>query len=159
MRAPGHFGFFDPFLRHDARGVSRAERKRHLQTAPRVVGRVFYALGLIEQWRSGIQRMTGTWREAGLANLRLEKIASRSRVTIYTRQVNRPALDDTDQTLVESLADGSGRPMSAIAAIIGLGSTATRTRLAGLVGSGLLREVCTGPQDPQRRYFSARPHH
>ncbi len=29
------------------------------------------------------------------------------------------------------------------------------TRLARLVGSGLLREVGTGPQDPKRRYFRA----
>ncbi len=30
---------------------------------------------------------------------------------------------------------------------------AARTRLARLVGSGLLRELGTGPQDPKRRYF------
>ena len=32
---------------------------------------------------------------------------------------------------------------------------ATRTRLARLVGRGLVREVGTGPQDPKRRYFRA----
>ena len=30
---------------------------------------------------------------------------------------------------------------------------ATRSRLARLVGRGLLREVGTGPQDLRRRYF------
>jgi predicted HTH transcriptional regulator len=33
----------------------------------RVIGRVFHALGLVEQWGSGIQRMTTACRDAGLA--------------------------------------------------------------------------------------------
>ncbi|MFL5516174.1 MAG: ATP-binding protein, partial [Gemmatimonadales bacterium] len=107
----------------------------------RVIGRVFHALGLIEQWGSGIQRMTAACRDAGLADPRLEEIATRFRVTIFTRQIGRPALDDTDQAIVDALSDGGGRLTSEIAALIGLTSRATRTRLARLVGSGLLREV------------------
>jgi len=125
----------------------------------RVIGRVFHALGLIEQWGSGIQRMTAACRDAGLADPRLEEIAIRFRVTIFTRQVGRPALDDTDQAIVDALSDGGGRLTSEIAALIGLTPRATRTRLARLVGSGLLREVGTGPQDPKRRYFIASLQH
>jgi ATP-dependent DNA helicase RecG len=73
------------------RGVSKLRN--------RVIGRVFHALGLIEQWGSGVQRRT--------------------------------------------------------AAAIGLSPHATRTRLARLVGRGLVREIGTGPQDPRRRYFLA----
>ena len=119
----------------------------------RVIGRVFHALGLIEQWGSGIQRMTAACRDAGLPDPRLEEIATRFRVTIFTTQVNRPALDDIDQTIVDGLSDGEGRLTSEIAAVIGLTSRATRTRLARLVGNGLVREVGSGPQDPKRRYF------
>jgi predicted HTH transcriptional regulator len=36
----------------------------------RVIGRVFQALGLIEQWGSGIQRMTAVCRDAAAADLR-----------------------------------------------------------------------------------------
>ncbi len=122
----------------------------------RVVGRVFNELGLIEQWGSGIQRMVAVCREAGLAPPRFEEIAMRFRVTIYSARVARPALDDTDQVIVDALSDGEGRSTSEIAALIGLTSRATRTRLARLVGSGLLREVGTGPKDPKRRYFAAR---
>jgi ATP-dependent DNA helicase RecG len=125
----------------------------------RVIGRVFHALGLIEQWGSGIQRMTAACRDAGLADPRLEEIATRFRVTILTRQVGHPSLDDTDQAIVDALSDGVGRSTSEIAAVIGLTPRATRTRLARLVGNGLLREVGTGPQDPKRRYFSASVHH
>jgi len=125
----------------------------------RVIGRVFHALGLIEQWGSGVQRMTAACREAGLADPRFEEIATRFRVTIFTSQVNGPTLDDTDQAIVDGLSDGEGKLTSEIALVIGLTSRATRTRLARLVGNGLVREVGSGPQDPKRRYFLARHHH
>jgi predicted HTH transcriptional regulator len=41
------------------RGISRLRN--------RVNGRTFHALGLIEQWGSGIQRVTAACRDAGLA--------------------------------------------------------------------------------------------
>ena len=55
--------------------------------------------------------------------------------------------------IVEALAGDRGLLTSQIARAIGLTPRATRTRLARLVGTGLLREVGTGPQDPKRRYF------
>ncbi len=127
------------------RGVSKLRN--------RVIGRVFHALGLIEQWGSGVQRMIAACREAGLAPPRFEEIATRFRVTIYTEPVSRPAVEKTDWTILETLSDGDGKLTSEIAAVIGLTPRATRTRLARLVESGLLREVGTGPQDPKRRYF------
>jgi ATP-dependent DNA helicase RecG len=119
----------------------------------RVIGRVFHELGLIEQWGSGVQRMTGACREAGLAPPRFEEVATRFRVTIATERIDRPSLDETDQTIVKALASGKGLLTSEIAKAIGRTTRATRTRLTRLVGSGLLREVGTGPQDPKRRYF------
>lgn len=121
----------------------------------RVIGRVFHALGLIEQWGSGVQRMIAACREMGLAPPRFEEIATRFRVTIFTERVGPPALDETDQAIVGALAGGKGLLTSEIARMIGLTPRATRTRLARLVGSGLVREVGTGPQDPKRRYFRA----
>jgi predicted HTH transcriptional regulator len=126
------------------RGVSKLRN--------RIIGRVFHALGLIEQWGSGIQRMTAACRDAGLAAPVFEELATRFRVTIATARAGRPVLDDTDQAILESLAGGQGHSTSEIAAAIGLTPRATRTRLARLVGRGLVREIGTGPQDPQRRY-------
>ena len=130
------------------RGVSKLRN--------RVIGRVFHTLGLIEQWGSGVQRMTSACRELGLAPPQLEEIAARFRVTISTQRVGRPGLNEKDQAIVEALADDKGLLTSEIAKAIGLTPRATRTRLARLVGSGLLREVGTGPQDPRRRYFRTR---
>ena len=55
-------------VRDRAHGISKLRN--------RVIGRVFHALGLIEQWGSGIQRMTAACREAGLAAPRFEEIAA-----------------------------------------------------------------------------------
>ena len=127
------------------RGVSKLRN--------RVIGRVFHEIGLVEQWGSGVPRMMAACRESGLAPPRFEEIAARFRVTIGTERIGHPALDPTDGAIVESLARGRGLLTSEIAQAIGLTPRATRTRLARLVGSGLLREVGTGPQDPKRRYF------
>jgi DNA-binding transcriptional ArsR family regulator len=89
----------------------------------------------------------------GLGPPRFEEIATRFRVTIFTERVGRPALDETDRAIVETLAGGKGLLTSEIAKAIGLTRRAARTRLARLVESGLLREVGTGPQDPRRRHY------
>jgi len=119
------------------------------------IGRVFHALGLIEQWGSGVQRMTAACREAGLTPPLFEELANRFRVTIATARVGRPVLDDIDQAILESLAGDKGYSTSKIAAAIRLTPRATRTRLARVVGRGLVREIGTGPQDPKRLYFLA----
>jgi ATP-dependent DNA helicase RecG len=129
------------------RGVSKLRN--------RVIGRVFHALGLIEQWGSGIQRMTAVCHEAGLAAPVFEELGMRFRVTITMARVGPSLLDETDRAILASLSGGKGHATSAIAKSIGLTPRATRTRLARLVGNGLLREIGTGPQDPKRRYFLA----
>jgi predicted HTH transcriptional regulator len=129
------------------RGVSKLRN--------RVIGRVFHALGLIEQWGSGVQRMTAACEAAGLPAPVFEEIATRFRVTIATTQVGPRVVDDTDQAILDALSGAKGLATSDIAAAIGLSPRASRTRLARLVGRGLVREIGTGPQDPRRRYFLA----
>lgn len=121
----------------------------------RVIGRVFHELGLIEQWGSGIQRMTAACRDAGLRPPTLEEIGTRFCVTVHTSPVALPALDDKDEAIVDVLQDGAGRLTSEIAEVIGLSTRATRTRLAKLVDRGVVREIGASRQDPKRRYFLA----
>jgi predicted HTH transcriptional regulator len=109
----------------------------------------------MEQWGSGIQRMTAACREAGLAAPLLEEIGTRFRVTLNTAPVVLPALDATDQAILDGLTSATGRSTADIAAAIARTPRATRTRLAKLVQRGFVREIGTGPQDPQRRYFRA----
>ena len=121
----------------------------------RVIGRVFHALGLIEQWGSGIGRMTDACRDAGLAPPILEEIGTHFRVTLFTERVAAPSVDEKDQAILEALAGDEGHLTSEIAEAIGLTTRATRTRLARLVERGLVRVIGTSPQDPKRRYFRA----
>ncbi|HXN49479.1 MAG TPA: ATP-binding protein, partial [Bryobacteraceae bacterium] len=81
----------------------------------RVIGRVFHELHLIEQWGSGIQRMTAACVEAGLAAPKLEEIGMHFRVTISSARVARPAADATDQRILDLLGDGSARSTAAVA--------------------------------------------
>jgi ATP-dependent DNA helicase RecG len=138
------FGLTVEDLRH---GISKLRN--------RVIGRVFHELGLIEQWGSGIQRMTTACREAGLAEPALEEIGTRFRVTIHTVRSGIPSVEKTDQAILDALAAGEGLSTREIAAAIELTSRATRTRLSRLAAHGLVREVGTSPQDPKRRYFRA----
>lgn len=121
----------------------------------RVVGRVFHELGLIEQWGSGIQRMSTACREAGLAAPDLEEIGLRFRVTLRTARVSEPTHDPIDRAILDLLADGNGRSTAEVAVRIARTRRATRTRLAALVDRGLVREIGSGPRDPKRRYFLA----
>ncbi len=98
--------------------------------------------------------MAAACRDAGLPEPVFEELGTRFRVTISTQRIARPTLDETDQAILDALA-GGGRLTSDIARVIHLTPRATRTRLARLVGRGLVREIGTGPQDPKRRYFKA----
>ena len=81
--------------------------------------------------------------------------APRATLLVSTERVGPPALDETNQAILARLAGSKGLLTSEIAKAIDLTPRATRTRLARLVGRGLVREVGTGPQDPKRRYFRA----
>ena len=127
------------------RGVSKLRN--------RVIGRVVHELGLVEQWGSGVQRMLAACQDSGLPAPRWEEVGFRVRVTLSTERAGPAALDELDARVLHLLADGRGRRTSEIAAAIGRSTRATRTRLAGLVAHGLVREVGKGPRDPGRRYI------
>ena len=129
------------------RGVSKLRN--------RVIGRVFHELGLIEQWGSGIQRMTAACEQAGLRVPVLEEIGTHFRVTLSAERTGPIRIDEADQAVLQLLEDRGGRSTAEIAKSISLSPRATRTRLADLVRRGLVIEVGSGPQDPRRQYFRA----
>lgn len=81
----------------------------------RVIGRVFHELRLIEQWGSGIQRMTAVYEEAGLAAPRLEKLGAHFRVTIGMGRVASPAADETDRKILALLSQRGAQSTAAVA--------------------------------------------
>jgi len=128
------------------RGVSKLRN--------RVIGRVFHDLGLIEQWGSGVQRMKGACREAGIPDPVFEEIGTGFRVTFWRQSTTKQEGDPLDQEILNFLARGSGASTSQIAAHIGRTPRATRERLNRLVGLGLVAVIGSGPQDPRRRFYS-----
>jgi len=110
---------------------------------------------VIEQWGSGIQRMTAACQEAGLEAPRLEEIGMHFRVTISSARVRQPHTDETDQRILALFSDGVARSTAAVAKHVGLSQRATLTRLKSMTSRGLLVEIGTGPHDPKRQYILA----
>ena len=119
----------------------------------RVLGRVFHLLRLIEQWGSGIERMTSACRDAGLEPPRLEEIGTHFRVTLHRARKHAPSVNEIEKLILDALADGQGLSTQEIAVKIKRSARATRTRLMTLVARGIVAEVGTSPQDPTRKYF------
>ena len=121
----------------------------------RVLGRVFHELGLIEQWGSGIQRMTASCHDRGLDAPVLEEIGTHFRVTLSAVPRRASTRDARDEAILAALAANLevGLSTSEIAKQIKLSPRAARTRLAALVERGLVAEIGSGPQDPHRRYY------
>ncbi|WP_051555274.1 ATP-binding protein [Legionella fairfieldensis] len=53
----------------------------------RIIGRIFHAIGLIERWGSGIQRIISSCQEGGFPEPKFEEIATHFRVTMACPQV------------------------------------------------------------------------
>jgi predicted HTH transcriptional regulator len=121
----------------------------------RVIGRVFHELRFVEQWGSGIQRMTSACVEAGLPAPVLEELALHFRVTISTVRVKAPATDRTDRKILDYLEEKGPQSTAAIAKRAGISPRATLTRLQTLKSRGLIVEIGTGPHDPKRQYAVA----
>lgn len=121
----------------------------------RVIGRVFHSLGLIEQWGSGIQRIFGACREAGLQEPRFEEIGTHFRVTLFKVRRRVSLIQEADKVILRALGQSKGFSTHELAARIQRSPRATQTRLRSLMERGFVVAVGTGPQDPQRRYFLA----
>jgi ATP-dependent DNA helicase RecG len=126
------------------RGVSKLRN--------RVIGRVFHELRLVEQWGSGIQRMTAPCADAGLPAPVLEEVGTHFRVVISSVRQQKPRMDDKDLRIIEGLRSTETLSTAQIAKLIGMSTRGTRSRLQSLVQRGLVIEIGSGATDPRRKY-------
>ncbi len=126
------------------RGVSKLRN--------RVIGRVFHELHLVEQWGSGIQRMTSACMDAGLLAPTLEEVGTHFRVVIASAHTQKARTNSKDSMIFEELSKADSLSTAELAGLIGLSLRATLTRLRSLVERGTIVEIGTGPHDPRRRY-------
>ena len=121
------------------------------------IARVMNELELVEQWGSGIPRMTRACRDAGLAEPEFVEVASRLRVILRSGITTPAAINPADDMIMRVLDRGAART-SEIAAELGKSIRWTRQRLNALVHAGHVVELGEGPNDPRRRYApAARP--
>ncbi len=117
-----------------------------------VLGRVFFELGIIEQWGSGITRMSQACKEAGLGEPIFEEIGARIRVTLYKKKVQALNIDDVDRTILEFIHKNRSVSTHEVVSLVGLSRRTAITRLARLVDNGLLIEIALSLNDPKKRY-------
>ena len=127
------------------RGVSKLRN--------RVIGQVFYRLGLIERWGSGIRRIIDSCLEAGFPEPIFEEIGTHFRVTVLTQAIKESSIDAVEQAILEALKSSNGLSTKEVAEAIDKSQRATRTRLINLIKKGLVIEISLGVNDPGRKYF------
>lgn len=130
------------------RGVSKLRN--------RVIGQVFYRLGLIERWGSGVRRIIDSCKDAGFPEPLFEEIGTHFRVTLYTQPIESPRLNVTDQAIITVLKHADGLSTKEISEKIGKSARMTRSRLVKLIECGLVIELGSGLNDPLRKYFIKR---
>jgi len=137
------------------RGISRPRN--------RVLARFFRELHLIEQWGSGVRRMTEACIAAGLPEPEFEEIATHFRVTLgmpksaaQTRSQARSVLAGREETALAFLKERgkSGASVQEITNHLGVTPKTTRAALQRLVARRLAVVVGSSAKDPQRRYFA-----
>ena len=117
-----------------------------------VIARVFNELGLIEQWGSGIRRMTKACVESGLEEPEFREIGPRIRVTFYKEKISQAVLNDTDNFIMDLL--GFCGPLSShqITSCVNLTKRSVINRLSKLVDKGQIRELAQSLNDPKKKY-------
>jgi predicted HTH transcriptional regulator len=118
----------------------------------RVIGRTFRELELIEQWGSGLGRITDACAKVGLPAPRFEELGTNFRITLFGERVAVSARPDWQAGLLEHLAKESRISTLTAAKLWKTSDRTARTRLRRLVNEGLLAEVGSGPKDPYRTY-------
>ena len=132
-------------------GVSKLRNK--------VIGQVFFRLGLIERWGSGVKRIIESCEESGFSEPLFEEIGTHFRVTIFTTAIKKPLLDRTDETIIRALKKGKGLSTKEVADSINKSQRTARTRLLALIEKGLVVEIGTSVNDPNKKYFCKKNTH
>jgi ATP-dependent DNA helicase RecG len=122
----------------------------------RVIGRVFRELGMIEQWGSGIQRMTRACLETGLDEPEFEEIGLHFRVTLYRESRRTSPPDEVEMQIIGALEEHKSLSTKDIAGITDLSARAIRTRMISLIERKVVVEIGSGPRDPKKRYALAK---
>lgn len=138
-------------------GVTLAEVRRGVsKLRNRVLGRILHELGLIENWGSGIDRMTQACRDRGLPDPELEELGTSFRVTLHAKRIRDEAqVPGTAGRIIALLEDDVAWSTSALAEALNVTTRTVRTHLRRLIAEGRIVEIGASPTDPRRVYRRA----
>ena len=125
-------------------GVSKLRNK--------VIGRVFYELGIIEQWGSGIMRMISVCLKYGLPEPIFEEIGARIRITFFKQKTAKMTLDPIDREIIDFIKINGAAATQEIVILTNRSRRSIINRLSRLVDAGLLIEIALSTNDPRKKY-------
>lgn len=117
-----------------------------------IIARVFNELGLIEQWGSGIKRMTNACLEADLEAPYFKETGPRIRVKFYKKKVSQLIMDDLDQFIFGLLTFCGPLSPYKITSCVGISRRSVINRLSGMVDKGQIVELSQSSNDPKKKY-------
>lgn len=127
------------------------------QLRNKVLGRVFRELQLIEQWGSGLNRMTDICRQQDIIAPKFEELDHFFRVTLYPKTA-KVAPSQTWHSPIFNHLQKHGK-ISALEAekLWKVTRRTASTRLKRMCLEGLLVELSTGPFDPYKTFILTEP--
>jgi ATP-dependent DNA helicase RecG len=119
----------------------------------RMIGRVFAERGYIEQWGSGVRRMTTLCAEAGLPRPSIEERPGRVRVTFRMDNTGEVQLKPREHQALAAIDSTYGTSANELATRLGVTDRTARTLLAAMLSKGVVLVVGSSPNDPNRRFY------
>lgn len=119
----------------------------------RMIGRVFAERGYIEQWGSGVKRMTEACVDAGLPRPIIEERPGRVRVTFRLERATEAVLKPLEQQAFDAIHLSNGISVNELASKLGVTTRTARSALAAMLDKGVVAVVGSSRTDPHRRFY------
>jgi predicted HTH transcriptional regulator len=127
------------------------------QLRNKVLGRVFRELQLIEQWGSGLNRISSVCQQQNIAAPKFEELDHFFRVTLYPRTTKVIPSESWHIPIIEHIKQHGKISAMEAEKIWKLTRRTATNRLKKMCEEGLLVELSTGPFDPYKTFILAEP--
>lgn len=118
----------------------------------RVIARIFNELGFIEQWGSGLRKIIESCEQRGLEKPLFEDRIDEFKVTLFSTQSRKVALDASQKALLARLKKKRKISTKEAAEFWNIAPRNARIKLKSLSDSGLIVKIGSSPNDPRGEY-------
>lgn len=127
------------------------------QLRNKVLGRVFRELQLIEQWGSGLNRISSVCLQQNIAAPKFEELDHFFRVTLYPRTTKVAPSESWHIPIIEYIQQHGKISAMEAEKLWKLTRRTATSRLKKMCQAGILIELSTGPFDPYKTFILAEP--